>query len=160
MDVLDEEILSLWKALNDQDVRYIMIGGFATNLHGFARTTADIDLWIADSHENRKALIKALSSCGLSHIESLEDSPLVPGWTSVKLLSGFEIDLMTYAAGLPAESFDACYEVASVAEIEGISIRFLHINDLIRSKEAANRPKDQIDLIELKRIREGGVRDS
>ena len=159
MDVLDDEILSLWRALYTEGVRYIMIGGFATNLHGFARTTADIDLWVADSQENRIALIKALNSCGLKHIDALKHSPLIPGWTSVKLPSGFELDLMTYAAGLPAESFDACYEVASVAEIGGISIRFLHINDLIRSKEAANRPKDQIDLIELKRIREGGVRD-
>ncbi len=49
MDVLDEDILSLWKELYKQDVRYIMIGGFATNLHGYIRTTNDIDLWIDDT---------------------------------------------------------------------------------------------------------------
>lgn len=156
MDILDEEILQLWKALELHGVRYIMIGGFATNLHGFARTTADMDLWIEDNQVNRKNLVIALEHCGLTYIDSLKDAALIPGWTSVKLPSGFEIDLMTYAAGLPADRFAECFEAASVAEISGISVRFLHINHLIQSKEVANRPKDQIDVIELKRIRDQG----
>ncbi len=48
MDVFDEEIIKFWKALNKFNVRYIMVGGFATNIHGFQRFTADIDIWIED----------------------------------------------------------------------------------------------------------------
>ena len=43
MDVFDEAVLSFWKALDINNVRYIMVGGFATNLHGYQRTTDDID---------------------------------------------------------------------------------------------------------------------
>jgi hypothetical protein len=40
MDILDDEILSLWRSLSTNKVRYIMVGGFATNLHGFNRIEA------------------------------------------------------------------------------------------------------------------------
>ena len=43
MDVFDDEILKFWRALIENEVKFIMIGGVATNLHGFHRTTEDID---------------------------------------------------------------------------------------------------------------------
>ena len=49
MDVLDEELIRFWRALNDNGVRYIMVGGFATRFHGFNRTTDDLDLWLEDT---------------------------------------------------------------------------------------------------------------
>lgn len=49
MDIFDEEILKFWKALADNRVKYIMIGGYATNIHGFQRYTGDMDIWIEDS---------------------------------------------------------------------------------------------------------------
>jgi hypothetical protein len=48
MDILDNELLNFWKSLNEFDVKYIMIGGFAVNLHGFSRTTGDLDMWLKD----------------------------------------------------------------------------------------------------------------
>jgi predicted nucleotidyltransferase len=59
MDIFDDEILKLWRSLLNNRVDFIMIGGVATNLHGFQRTTDDIDIWIKDSLENRKNLRKA-----------------------------------------------------------------------------------------------------
>ena len=44
MDVFDEELLKFWKALQQNNVQYIMVGGVATNLHGYNRTTDDIDM--------------------------------------------------------------------------------------------------------------------
>ena len=37
MDILDDEIITLWRLLHEHDVKYIMVGGFATNLHGYSR---------------------------------------------------------------------------------------------------------------------------
>ncbi len=39
MEILDHDLLNLWEKLNEFKVKYIMVGGFATNLHGFSRTT-------------------------------------------------------------------------------------------------------------------------
>jgi hypothetical protein len=154
MDLLDDEMLRLWKSLDQHNVRYIMVGGFATNLHGFSRTTADLDLWIDDTEENRQKLIAALSEMGLSNLESLIDTQLIPGWTTLKLASSFELDIMTSLKGFESGDFSDCFEVAATAEIQDIIVRFLHLNHLIKSKEASGRPKDQIDLLELKKIRE------
>ena len=60
MDIFDADILLLWKCLQQNNVRYIMIGGFATNLHGYSQATNDIDIWIEDTLPNRKNLRKAL----------------------------------------------------------------------------------------------------
>ncbi|MBO9632845.1 MAG: hypothetical protein J7578_06975 [Chitinophagaceae bacterium] len=56
MDVLDELLINFWRTLNKHDVKYIMVGGFATRFHGFDRNTDDLDLWLMDSLENRKNL--------------------------------------------------------------------------------------------------------
>ena len=154
MDILDEEILAFWQSLFKANVRFIMVGGFATNLHGFARTTADIDLWIDASLENRKKLRKALEFLDLGDMSLIETMDFIPGWSSIRLKSGFELDIMTYMKGFSEDKFDECYQLSPEAIIEGIPVKFLHLNFLIEAKEAAGRPKDLIDLIELRIIRD------
>jgi hypothetical protein len=77
----------------------------------------------------------------------------VPGWTDFHLLNGLRLDIMVDMKGLEGYSFEQCLNMAAVADIDGISVPFLHINQLIDNKKAVNRPKDQIDVIELERIR-------
>ena len=55
--------------------------------------------------------------------------------------------------GLEGYSFDECYQMAAIAEIENIPVPFLHLNQLIVNKKAVNRPKDQIDVTELEKIK-------
>jgi predicted nucleotidyltransferase len=88
MDILDDELVRFWKTLNENGVRYIMVGGFAIRFHGFNRSTDG-----------------------------------------------------------------ECLEMASIADLEGIKVPFLHINHLIANKRIVNRPKDQVDVIELEKIR-------
>ena len=108
MDTFDQEILKFWAALQHNNVRYIMIGGYAANLHGYQRYTADLDIWIEDSPENRRRL---------------------------------------------KESFIECFQTASIADIDNVKVPFLNIGQLIQNKRAVNRPKDQIDVLELEKIR-------
>ena len=55
--------------------------------------------------------------------------------------------------GLEQYSFDDCLQQASIADIENVSVPFLHINHLILNKKAVNRPKDQVDVIYLEKIK-------
>jgi len=55
--------------------------------------------------------------------------------------------------GLESFGFDELLSAAFRAEIEGIIVPFLHINHLIQNKKAVNRPKDQVDVIYLERIK-------
>jgi predicted nucleotidyltransferase len=153
MDIFDEEILKFWAALQSQGVRYIMVGGYATNLHGFQRYTGDIDIWIEDTLENRKRLRRAFVECGMEDYYMLETMQFIPGWTEFNLMNGLRLDIMVSMKGLEGYSFDECLQMASVADIDGVEVPFLHINLLIANKKAVNRPKDQLDVIELERIR-------
>jgi hypothetical protein len=154
MDVLNEELVRFWKALNDNDVRYIMVGGFATRFHGFNRNTDDLDMWLEDTLENRKHLRKAFSQLGYGDFASLETMQFVPGWTNFNVGGGVELDIMTGMKGLEDIPFDECLEMASIADLEGAEVPFLHINHLIANKRIVNRPKDQVDVIELEKIKE------
>jgi hypothetical protein len=161
MDIFNDEILKFWSVLNSYEVKYIMVGGIATNLHGFQRTTGDMDLYIEDSLENRKKLRAAFAVYGMGDFQSIETMQFVPGWTQFNLNNGFVLDIMTAMKGLENYTFDYCYQLASRAQIHEVTVPFLHINHLLANKKAVNRPKDQLDVIELERIQklmeEGGV---
>ncbi len=155
MDILDEEILKLWSALNSNNVKYIMVGGFATNLNGFSRITNDIDIWIKDTLENRKNLRLALKEIEVGDFENIETVEFIPGWSSIYLNSGFELDIMSYIKGFEKENFDTCFEMAPTAIIQNIPVKFLHIQNLIETKKLTGRPKDTIDVEELQKIQDG-----
>ena len=149
MDIFDEDILLLWKCLHQNDVRYIMIGGFAINLHGYSRATKDIDIWIEDTLENRKKLRKALKEQGSGDYEPIERMQFIPGLTDFQLNMGFKLDVMVNVKGLDDIGFNECFNYAIIAEIEEVPVRFLHYNHLITCKKAAGRPRDLVDIEEL-----------
>jgi len=74
MDIFDEEILKFWAALQNCQVRYIMVGEYAANLHGYARYTGDLDIWIEDIKENRKRLRQAFIECGMGDFYMLKSA--------------------------------------------------------------------------------------
>jgi predicted nucleotidyltransferase len=152
MDVLNEGLLLFWKYLNQNNVAYIMVGGFAVRFNGYNRATDDIDLWLKDTLENRKSFRKAYVESGNGDYPSFETTQFVPGWIQFYISGSIVLDLMTSMKGLENLSFDDCYNHAKVADLDGILIPFLHINDLIANKKAVGRPKDLDDVRELEKI--------
>ena len=153
MDIFDEEIVNFWKSLYRHRVKYIMVGGYATNLHGYQRYTGDMDIWIEDSPGNRENLRLAFKEYGIGDFFMMERMQFVPGWTNFNLNNGMKLDVMTDVKGLDGFGFEECLQLAPIADIDGVPIPFLHINHLIYAKKAANRPKDQIDVIYLEKIK-------
>lgn len=149
--MFDEEILALWKAFHENGFQYIIVGGFAVNLHGFQRTTGDLDIWIKDTLTNRQLLRISLKEVGVGDFQALETMEFVPGWSSISLRSGFQLDIMTYLKGFSQEQFIECFRLASTATIEEVPIRFLDIDSLIVAKKASARERDLIDVIELEK---------
>ena len=153
MDIFDQEILNFWKALYNSGVEYILIGGYAINLHGYQRFTGDLDIWIKDTIKNRQALRKAFVACEMGDYPMIERMQFVPGWTEFRLNNSLVLDVLTEMKGLEKYSFEECLQMASMADIDGISIPFLHIDQLIANKKAVDRPKDQIDVMALEQIK-------
>lgn len=151
MDILGTELLALWRALNRNHVRYLMIGGFAVNMHGYTRSTKDVDVWLEDTPENRRRLRQSLHELGYGDFEAIETMVFLPGWTTL-YLGGVELDLMTAVKGLENIGFDSCYQLASHADLDGVMVPFLHINHLISAKAATGRLQDLADIEQLKKI--------
>jgi len=156
MDVQDEELLRFWEYLSSYKVRYIMIGGFATRFHGFNRTTDDLDIWLEDTTVNRQNLRNVFKALGYGDMPAIETMEFVAGWTSINI-GNIKLDILTSMKGLENMSFEECLGHASIANLDNIEIPFLHINQLILNKKTVNRPKDQIDVIELEKIKK--IRD-
>jgi len=152
MDIFDEELLNFWQILNQQDVKYIMVGGVATNLHGYQRSTEDIDVWLEDTLENRKRFRRAFNEYSGQDYYMLEQVQIVTGWVNLHLNNGYRLDLLVSMKGLDEYTFDECRELASIADIGSVMVPFLQINQLIANKKAVNRPKDQLDIIYLEKI--------
>lgn len=153
MDIFDETVIKFLEALYIHKVNYIMVGGYAANLHGYQRYTGDMDIWIKDSLENRQNIRKAFIYAGMGDFEMIERIQFVPGLTDFMLNNGLKLHLLTGMKGLEGFSFEECLSIAQVGKLNDIEVPFLHINQLIANKKAVNRPKDQIDVIELERIK-------
>lgn len=62
--ILNPNFLDLLKCLNSAEVKYLVIGGYAVNFHGFHRNTMDFDVWIECSSENAERISKAMIAFG------------------------------------------------------------------------------------------------
>lgn len=102
---MDERLLDFWRQLDFFEIKYIMVGGVAVNLHGYSRTTEYIDIWIKDTSANRKQLGLAFEKFGYDDI-NLEDLQFIPGWTDFYIGSGVRLDIMVEMKGIENYSFD------------------------------------------------------
>jgi len=152
MDIFDEDLLAFWRTLNNRGVKYIMVGGVATNLYGYQRTTEDIDIWLDDTLANREQFRLAFREYSGTDLSGIANMQFIPGWVNLRLNNGFVLDILISMKGLEGFGFDTCLRQANIADIEDVRIPFLHINHLIANKKAVNRPKDQLDVIYLEQI--------
>lgn len=153
MDLFDDSFIELWKQLNQHGVRYILVGGFATNLHGYQRFTGDMDLYVEDTLENRRCLRQAYKAYSTIDFEGFERIQFVPGWIDFPLNNGVRLDIMTSMKGIEV-SFDECLKLAKSCDVKGVQVPVIHINHLIANKKAVARPKDQLDVIYLEKIKQ------
>ena len=63
--VLPDDFKEFLKLLNDAEVRYLLIGGYAVGYHGYPRATADMDIWIANSRTNAEKLVGVFDRFGM-----------------------------------------------------------------------------------------------
>jgi hypothetical protein len=135
-------------------VRMLLVGGGAVNFHGYQRHSADVDFWISTDRQNLDMLVKVFQEMDLD-ITSFPDEVVNQAQNiSVKFSPvGLDLELITkFEIG---KSFDQAFEDSVEVHIKEKPIRkwrVLNLEDLILSKERAARPKDLLDIIELRKI--------
>lgn len=147
-----QEILNIWKVFNENNVRYITIGGLAVNIYGYTRNTGDIDILIDDTIENRKNLRLAFASIGIGDFPQIETMQFVAGFTDFTISYDLRLDVMTSVKGLENENFENLFQNATIVNLQEVPVYFLDYDNLIKTKKACNRLKDQLDIEELEKL--------
>ena len=142
----ETDLVALCRALNDLGARYIVVGGFAINHHGYIRATEDIDLLIAVDLENQQRIKKGLEVLPEKAILELGKDDF-RDYTVVRVSDEILVDVMTAACGI---AFDEASHEVEVANLQGVRIPFATPELLLRMKQTY-REKDVSDRIFLQR---------
>src|SRR4030067_1484295 len=70
--MLNQDFKEFIQSLNDNQVRYLVVGGYAVALHGYPRYTKDIDIWVEMTAENATKITKALDQFGFGSLDVKE----------------------------------------------------------------------------------------
>lgn len=144
--MLNQDFKEFIQSLNDNQVRYLVIGGYAVALHGYPRYTKDIDIWIEMSPVNAANMVKALEQFGFGSL-GLQTSDFLEPDQIIQL--GYppnRIDLMTTPPGV---EFESCYASRIEIQLDEVSVNFIDLDNLKRNKRAAGRLQDLADLENL-----------
>lgn len=144
--MLNQDFKEFIISLNENLVRYLVIGGYAVALHGYPRYTKDIDIWIEPTPENAANMVKALEQFGFGSLGLKAEDFLVPDQIIQLGYPPNRIDLLTTAAGV---DFETCYASRVVVEVDGVSVNFIDLANLKKNKKAVGRLQDLADLENL-----------
>jgi len=148
-NIFNPDFQDFISALNTSEVAYILVGGYSVILHGYFRTTGDMDIWVQPSAENYERLRKAFARFGMSVFNMTTERFLDTAQYEVFTFGRppVSIDILTEVKGLDFEAAFAQSEWFEVSDT--LSVRALRLADLLEAKRAAARPKDLDDIENL-----------
>ena len=147
---LPQDFKEFLRLLEDNNVEYILVGGYAVGYHGYPRPTGDIDFWVSNKKENAERIVRVLCEFGFDSPE-LSVSLFTAENSIVRMgVAPFKLELITHIDGV---KFDDCYSRQIETVIDGCKVKVIALNDLLANKKASGRPKDINDVLELDKIR-------
>ena len=144
-NIFNQDFQDFIRALNEAKVRYVLVGGYAVILHGYNRTTGDLDIWLERTEENYTRLVSAFRIFNMPVFDmSLEN-----------FLNTSQYDVFTF--GVPPVSIDIMLnvkgldfkEALSMAErkvIDDVNVNLIDLQSLIKAKKASGRHRDLDDI--------------
>ena len=146
------EIHQLWlKKMMEANVDFIVIGGYSVIFHGYKRTTGDMDIWLKPDNNNKQKLLPVLYGAGfeeedVAHIAAMD-------FTEHHVFNIGEIpDKIDFLTHVSIIDYDEADKKKIIADVDGMKIPFLHLNDLILSKINTGRAKDKADIDMLQQV--------
>lgn len=147
-EIYQEEFLEFIEALNNQEVEYIIVGGYAVILHGYPRTTGDLDVWVDKTEANYDRLVNAFAEFKMPLFDMTAENFLQNPKMDVFAFgrSPVSIEILNAVKGL---QFENAYQNSISRTMSEVDVRLLSREDLLTAKRAANRPRDLNDIENL-----------
>ncbi len=139
------------QSLDDARVRYVLIGGYASVIHGVPRTTVDMDLALDPEEGNVQCTLEALRRLGLQPETDRTDEILGQG--GVTATNDRKVDLLT---SLPGASFEEVWAGRIHVRYEEVTIPVISRQDQVRILRSSGRPQDLEDADILESLESNG----
>jgi hypothetical protein len=142
------EFTELLSAFNARHVKYLLVGGYAFGVHAEPRATKDLDVWIRADEQNSKAVFLALADfgarlAGFTPADFHDDPPTVFQMGTPPR----RIDILQHIDGV---AFDEAWDTRIETTVDGITVQVISSDLLIRNKLAAGRPRDLLDVEDIR----------
>jgi predicted nucleotidyltransferase len=141
-----EDLKRLAKALNDEGVEYLLIGGYALFALGYQRATTDIDLLLPRSPQTAEKVKRALLVLKDGAAKDLDAAWFADDET-IRVADEIVVDLMFNACG---ETYASLLPHAVTIDVDGILIRTLDLEGMLKTKQSG-REKDRLDRLAIER---------
>ena len=139
---VNSDFTDLLNLFNDNNVRYLVIGGYAVIQHAEPRFTKDLDLWISTDPSNARAVYQSLKDFGAPLTDLTEADFTEEGYFYQMGVPPVRVDVLM---GIPGIQFEGAWDRRVEVYIDGLRIPFISRLDLITAKLASGRPQDLID---------------
>jgi predicted nucleotidyltransferase len=147
------DVEAILRSLNEHEVRYVVIGAMSFPVHGFSRTTLDLDVLIEATPANASRTKAALADVGYD----VTDLTIEDLLTTKVLIRRYIVQTDIHPSALGA-TFDEVWRNRIQAQIGDTLANFAGLDDLIAMKQAAGRPKDLEDLRVLLKLKEANAK--
>ncbi len=142
---MNSDFKDLLVILDQEGVRYLVVGGYAVIHYSQPRYTKDLDVWLEPSPENAVRVMRAFATFGISTFGLSREDFEVEGTQLSVGVPPVAIDF------LPGVEFAQAWERREISDMDSIPVNYLSRLDLIAAKRTAGRPVDLADLDELER---------
>lgn len=134
------------QSLNDHQVEYMLIGGYAVAYYGYPRSTGDMDIWVALNEHNANQVTKAIIAFGFS-ASNLSRELFLRENQIIRL--GTPPLRIEIATGISGVQFSDCYPLRVIDSFDDVKVHCISLDHLKANKKAAGRFKDLNDLENL-----------
>jgi predicted nucleotidyltransferase len=139
---VNSDFSDLLNLFNANNVRYLIIGGYAVIQYAEPRYTKDLDIWISVDQENAAAVYRALRAFGAPLADMSEADFAEEGYFYQMGRPPMRVDILM---GIPGLEFEKAWQQRVEVDFDGLSVKFISRDDLIAAKKASGRPQDLID---------------
>jgi hypothetical protein len=143
---LDPDFRDFVELFIANEVRFLIVGGYAVAAHGLPRYTGDLDAWVWVDSENASRVLRSLEAFGFADLGlSVEDFKQADRVVQLGY-PPYRIDILTSIEGV---EFNDAWTRRVVIDLDGVEVPFIGRDDLIANKRTAGRPQDIADVQRL-----------
>lgn len=147
--MLNNDYKEILQLLKESNVEFLLVGAYALAIHGYPRSTGDIDIWIKSTPENSNRVFDVINKFGAPFYDLSAEDLQKPGNVFQIGIAPRRIDILTSITGV---EFSDAYGDHIDIEMDGLLLPFISLKKLIQNKEATGRNKDLEDVEKLKKL--------